>query len=99
MPKEVLSGLPGRVDALGNVLADEQIGGKKHVDARQSLRSVMRARLKTIRGLDTVARSVFRTDPDKLAAWKHARRWVRRRNRNRQRHRPRRRKPARVVRA
>ncbi|HYM26030.1 MAG TPA: hypothetical protein VEU08_22590, partial [Vicinamibacterales bacterium] len=74
LPKQVLTDLPGQVDALDKVLADEQVGRKKHVDARQSLGSVMRARAKTMRGLDTIARSVFRTDPDKLAAWKHARR-------------------------
>jgi len=74
LSKQVVTDLPAQIDAVDKVLADKKAGLAKRADARTELESLGHARTVTLRDLDTIARSVFRTNPDKLAAWKRARR-------------------------
>jgi hypothetical protein len=71
---KVLADLPGQIDALDASIANQTKGRDQHVAARHAITSVRAGAVKTLAGLDAIARSVYNGNAEKLAAWTHARR-------------------------
>jgi len=74
VPAKVLADLPGQIDAFDQAIDAQVKGRDRHVAARHLMTSVRADAVKTMAGLDAIARNAYNGNAAKLAEWKHARR-------------------------
>lgn len=73
LPENFVPDLTALVDEFEGALGSKESGTQSHVGANAELDAVAAEIIKIVNALDRLNRVRFRNDPEKLAAWKHAR--------------------------